>query len=266
MEHKDLQILIEAAHAGGKVLRKYFGKILKIVEKSTVADFQTQADVESEKTILKILKSKFPTYNIISEEEGKTYNDSDYTIVIDPLDGTNNFVLGLPIFSVSIGLLYKGEAVAGVVYQPIIDQTYYATKGGGAYLDGTQIMVNKIVEPSKLNIIYTCAYTVGRDYLARLMSTFIRSKHKRILMNWSAAFEYCMIASGKAESMVTDGVELHDFAAGKLIALEAGAKIIDFTGKEEKDYKNNKFIVSNTEEINKFVCDLLKPSQKGVRE
>src|SRR3989338_3494764 len=160
MKKKDLQIIIKAAHAGGEALRKYFGQTLELVEKSTIADFQTKADLESEKSILEILKKEFPKYNIFSEEEGKINNNSQYTLVIDPLDGTNNFVLGVPTFSVSIALLYKNEAVAGVVYSPIIYQTDHATKSGGAYLNEREIKVNNIFDPKKITIIYTCGYKI----------------------------------------------------------------------------------------------------------
>src|SRR3989344_752859 len=112
MKDSDVKNLIKAAHAGGEILRKYFGKTLNPIEKSTLWDFQTEADVGSEKAILKILRRSFPKYNIHAEEEGKTDNGSEFTIVIDPLDGTNNFVLGIPNFSVSIAVLHKNKAVA----------------------------------------------------------------------------------------------------------------------------------------------------------
>lgn len=259
---KDLKILIKAAHAGGEVLKKYFGQTLELVEKSTVVDFQTKADLESEKAILLILKNKFPNYNILSEEDGETRNNSDYTFVIDPLDGTNNFVLGFPHFAVSIGLLYKNEAVAGVVYQPLIDQTYTAIKGGGAHLNGKEIKVNNITDPKKLTIITIFGYILNRNHSSRIMGLLYRLQHKRIMNNWSAAFEYCMLASGKVESIFTDNPEIHDFAAGKLIAMEAGAKVIDFSGKKETDYSNRKFIISNSKQVNKYVLSIIKPLQK----
>ncbi|MEI7709488.1 MAG: inositol monophosphatase family protein [bacterium] len=263
VSEKDLQILIKAAHAGGEVLRKYFGQTLDLVEKSTVADFQTKADLESEQSILKILKAEFPRYNILSEEEGETNKNSEYTLVIDPLDGTNNFVLGIPHFSVSIALLYKNEAVLGVVYQPIIDQTFSAAKNGGAYLNGNKIKVGDVTDPKKLNIVFTFGYKAKHEYRAAVMYALYNAGCKRIMNNWSGAFELCMFASGKIESIFSDGIELHDFAAGKLIALEAGAKVIGFDGKPEKDYTNSKFIISNTDEVNKYILNIIAPLQKG---
>lgn len=260
---KDLKILIKAAHAGGKVLRKYFGQSMQLVEKSIIGDFQTKADLESEKAILSILKKNFSKYNIHSEENGKIDNDSDYTFVVDPLDGTNNFVLGVPTFSVSVGLFYKDEAIAGVVYQPIINETFSALKGKGAFLNGKKIKVNNVVDTKKLTIIYICGYKVDRNYLGNIMKSFYLTPHKRIINNWSAAFEYCMLAAGRIESVVTDDPELHDFAAGKLIALEAGAKLIDFQGNKESTYTNTKFILSNTDRTNKYILNIIKLLQKN---
>lgn len=259
---KDFKILIKVAHAGGKVLREYFGKVLKPVEKSTLWDFQTEADLESEKSILAILKTKFPKYNIYSEEEGKIDNDSDYTFVIDPLDGTNNFVLGIPNFSVSVALFHKSEAIVGVVYQPILDQTYYAIKGKGAFLNGKKIKVNNVINSEKITIAYGCGYKTKRNYIAKIVGSLINSDHKRIITNWSVAHDYCLLACGKIESVISDGMELYDYGAGKLIAKEAGAQVVDFTGKKEIDYTNNGFVISNTSEINNYVFNIIKPLQK----
>lgn len=255
---KDKDNLIRAAHAGGIILKKLFGKTLNIKEKSTSWDFQTEADLGSEKTILKILKSAFPKYNIHSEEKGKFHNNSDYTLIIDPLDGTNNFVIGIPNFSVSIALFYKNEAIAGVVYQPILDQTYFAQKNKGAYLNGKKIRVNNIINPNKITIAHNCGYGINRNYYSKIMSTLRSEKHNRILTNWSPAYDFCLLASGKIESLITYNSEIYDFAAGKLIAKEAGAKIIDLNGKKESDFRNNKFITSNNKKINKHILSIIK--------
>lgn len=259
IKDKNMAQLIKAAHAGGAILRKYFGKTLNPIEKSTAWDFQTEADVGSEKAILKILRRAFPDYNIHSEEEGRTDNGSDHTIVIDPLDGTNNFVLGLPNFSVSIALFHKNEAVAGVVYQPILDQTYYAQKGQGAYLDGKKIKVSKISSPEKMTVAYTCGYKNSRARIKDVLGALMMNDHKRIAFNWSPAYDYCLLAAGKIESMITDrGTELYDFGAGKLIALEAGAVLTDLGGKKEKTYVSDTFLLSNHPAIHKHVLKTVK--------
>ena len=267
MEEKDIKNIIKAAHAGGKVLRRYFGKAVNSTEKSAPADLQTKADVESEKSILKILRKGFPKYNIHSEEIGKINKNSAYTFIIDPMDGTNNFVMGMPNFSVSIGLLKNNKAVVGVIYQPILDQTYHALVGQGAFLNNKKIKVNNVLEPKDITVAYVCGYEqkMGSDYVAKSMSKLINAKHKRVSWNWSVACDLCMLANGKIESVINDDTEIHDYAAGKLIAQEAGAKVIDFSGKKETDYTNSKFIISNTNKTNKYFFEIIKPLQKKLK-
>ena len=257
------EILIEAAYAGGKILRKYFGQTLGLTIKSTAADFKTKADVESEKEILSILKVKLPQYNIHSEEEGKLDNGSEYTIIVGPLDGTINFVMGIPNFSVSIAIIKNNETIAGVIYQPILNQTYFAEKGKGATLNGKKIKVNNIVDRNQITIAYNAGYKTARDCVARIINDLIKSKHKRIINNWSPSYDYCLLASGKIESIITDlGTEIYDYVAGKLIALEAGAKIMDINGKRKINNILDNFIVSNSERTNKYIFSIINPTEK----
>src|SRR3989338_1377041 len=139
MHAKDQKEIIRAAKAGGEVVRKYFGTVLTIVEKSKASDVRTEADVESEAAIISILKKAFPAYNIFSEECGLIDKKSEYTFYIDPLDGTNNFVLGIPNFSVLIALAHGREAIFGLVYLPMLDVFYHAEKGKGAFLGSKSI-------------------------------------------------------------------------------------------------------------------------------
>jgi myo-inositol-1(or 4)-monophosphatase len=132
---KEYKEVIRAAKTGGEVVRKYFGKSLKLEGKTIPADFRTKADLESEKVIIKILSKSFPKYNIFSEEIGEIDKNSEYTFHVDPLDGTNNFALGIPYSSVSIGLTRGDEIIFGVVYNPMLDNLYYAEKGRGSFFE-----------------------------------------------------------------------------------------------------------------------------------
>lgn len=259
METKYKEKLIEAAHAGGAVLRKYFGQALNPKEKAGPSDLQTEADLGSEKIILEILKKEFPEYNIHSEEDGITKNDSDYTFYIDPLDGTNNFTIGIPNFTVSIGLVHKNEIIAGVVYQPMLDHTYYAELGGGAYLNDKKIQVNNINTINRTTVAMCFTYKTDKKHKADIFSALIQAEPKRIIWNWSVAYDCCLIASGKIEAMTNQKLEIYDWAAGKLIAKEAGAKIIDFDGNEETNMMNDNFIVGNNTETAQQILKILKP-------
>ncbi len=264
MNSKDKRNLVTAAHAGGKILKKYFGKTLNLTQKSMIADFKTEADTESEKAILKILKSEFKDYNIHSEEKGEINKNSEYTIVVDPLDGTNNFVLGIPNFSITIAILYRGEAIAGVVHQPILDQTYFAEKGKGAFLNNKRIRVNKNQDPKHLTIAYSCGYKTSHIRIASIIRSLVGSKfYKRVTFNWSPAYDYCLLASGKIEALITDsGTEIYDYGAGKLIAKEAGAKVYSLNGEEEADFMNDEFIIGNSKKVVKNVLKRISNKQR----
>jgi myo-inositol-1(or 4)-monophosphatase len=164
----NLNSIIQASEDGGKIVKSYFGKALDIEEKTTVADFRTQANIESEKTILSVITKKFPQFNVLSEETGLIDNKSEYTFIIDPLDGSNNFVLGVPNFSISIGLLKGDRVILGVIHLPILNHTYYAQEGQGAFLDNKRLAVNKEADIKKTSISYTCGYVNSKEYTETL--------------------------------------------------------------------------------------------------
>jgi myo-inositol-1(or 4)-monophosphatase len=253
----DIQSLIDAGKAGGEVLKKYFGQSLEMTQKTNLADFRTKADTESESAILEVLTSRFPNYNILSEEVGQIEKGSEFTFAIDPLDGTNNFVLGIPNFSISIALLHQKTLFAGVVYAPMIDRVYSAVKDKGAYFDGHKLFVSKEENINNVTLAYSCSYQKYQTSTPLLTEKFYRAEGKRILSNWSPAFDFCMLASGRLEAIIYDGAEIPDFAAGKLLAREAGAMITDFEGREETDERNNYFIASNNRKIHEELLGVI---------
>lgn len=253
----EIDKIITAAKAGGAVQKKYFGQSIETIQKTIASDFQTKADLESEQAILEILKKDFPEFNIISEEIGEINNNSDYTFYIDPLDGTNNFVIGLPNFSVSIGLFYKEEIIAGVIYSPIIDRVYYAQKGGGAFINNEKINVNKETDIKRATIAYNCNYDTGFEEQVKITDSLYSKDAKRILFNWSPTYDFCMLASGKIEGIINNNNEIYDFAAGKLIAREAGAIISNFDGTPEQSDRNAGFIICNNASIQNELIQVL---------
>ncbi|MBT4210122.1 MAG: inositol monophosphatase [Candidatus Komeilibacteria bacterium] len=250
--------IIEAAQAGGQVLKHYFGQNLDVEQKTIPADVRTKADLESEQAILKVLKENFSDYNIHSEEIDNIENGSEYTFVIDPLDASNNFILGIPNFSVIIALQKNKETIFGVVYQPILDLSYYASKDGGAFLNGQPINVNQkeTVEDSTVAIVWGYEHDKALD--ADYTKKIIESEIKRMCFNWSVGIDFALLASGQIEAILHDNCDLHDFLAGKLIAKEAGAMITDLDGQPEKDDENTVFLMSNNKKINTKVLEILK--------
>jgi len=243
--------LIKAAEVGGKELSYYFGLNLHKQTKTTPSDLKTSADINSEKAIINHLNNSFPTYNIRSEEAGFIDNNSPYTFIIDPLDGSHNYVLGIPNFSVSIGLLKGEDIVAGVVHVPLLKQTFYAEKGCGAYEKKQKLKVNNVQDIQTASVSFTYGYSANQQIIAGIKQNIQQLQVGRLLSHWSPAAEYCLLASGKIEGIINYGNELYDFAAGKLIAKEAGAIITDFNGLSEKNDTSNMFIASNHSKIHK---------------
>lgn len=258
MIKKEYKEIIKAAIAGGEVTKKYFGKFLEIEGKSIPADFRTKADLESEKAALKVLEKNFPKYNIISEEAGEINKDSEYTFIIDPLDGTNNFVLGIPYFSTGIGLMKDNETIFGAIYDPILKNIYFAEKGKGAFLNKKRIFVNKVSDIKDTTISMVVSYGDSADFEENIILNLYNKGVKRVLKNWSCLLDLCLLAAGKMEAVIFHDCPLHDFIPGKLIAKEAGAIVVDFSGNSEKNDKNNIFLTTNGTKIHKEILEILK--------
>lgn len=249
MSDLELKKMIEAAYAGGKILRNYFGTTLEVTEKSTVADFRTKADLDAEKAILEVLSQAFPAYNIDSEEAGYLNKDSEYTFIIDPLDGTNNFSLSIPYFSVSIALTKNDIAIAAVVYQPITHQLYTAQKGKGAYLNGNRMQVSSEHNIQRATISHSDGYQTDTKHVRKLINNLDQLNVKRLLTNWSTALELCLVAAGKTEGIIVNGPQIHDYMAGKLLIREAGGFITNFQGIEQIEDISEQFIATNGHQI-----------------
>lgn len=224
----NIEDVIKAAHAGGKIVKQYFGQVLETEQKSNADDLRTKADVESEQAILAVLRQAFPAVNIYAEESGRIDNQSDYTFVIDPLDGTNNFVLGIPDFAISIGLLKGDEAILGVIYNPIIDQVYSAEKGKGAYLNGKKLQVNSEGDITHATVSYTSGYNTTREYSDTIANGLRQLGIKRLVDHWAPAYDYCLLASGRIEAVISKQGDLEDYVAAKIIVSESGGKITGF--------------------------------------
>jgi myo-inositol-1(or 4)-monophosphatase len=252
----DIQKMIAAARAGGAVLKNYFGQSLETIEKSMASDFRTKADLESEEAVLGMLIADFPDYNIYSEEMGRVDKHSDYTFVVDPLDGTNNFSLGIPNFSVSVGLMKGEELVAGVIYAPMIDQVFSAVKGQGAFQDGIRLHVSRESTMQRSTLSNCCSYSTPPPQATQRVKELYERGAKRVTNNWSPAFDFCLLANGRLEGMIVRDIELYDFAAGKLIALEAGATCTDFQGQPEPTDKNIRFVMSNGTAIHNILLEI----------
>lgn len=249
--------ILEIAGIAGEIIRDGFGKNFQIEYKTNEKNLVTEIDKKSEKTIMDFITKKYPAHAILAEESGEHKKDSEYLWVIDPLDGTTNFAHGLPIFSVSIGVMKKNEIIAGAVYDVMQNIFYSAAKGSGAFANDKKINVSSN-DVLGLGVLVTgFPYDVADNpdnAFERFASLTKQARAVRRL--GSAAIDFCYVARG-----VFDGfweVSLHpwDLCAGKLIVEEAGGLVTDFKGNEINIF--TKQILASNKKIHQQMIDGLK--------
>ena len=230
-----------AVEAGG-ILRKKFRKIRDIKFKDKFGDPVTEADYASEKYIISAIRKKFPTHNILSEEDGNHNRQSDYLWIIDPLDGTSNFTMEIPFFCVSIAVARNNKILAGVIYDPIHNELFFAEKGNGAFLNNRKIAVSKVFEP-KLSRTMMAWHGIDAKILG-LLKKFSANGFVKVRAIGSAALGLAYVAAGRGDAYVSLGCKLWDVAAGVIIISEAGAEISDISGKEW-DFQSATLVAAN---------------------
>ena len=240
---------LSAAKSAGKALLKYYGKSEKAKEKSNKS-LVSKADLEANKTIIRIIKKNFPSHSILSEETGFENKKSDYKWVIDPLDGTHNFLHGIPIFGTSIALEYKNKPVLGVLNFPKLNITAYAEKGKGTFVNGKRARVS---DKSKLDYSFISVDYGQYDRKRRLkMLENFGSKNIDFRSFGSAVYELLLVACGKSDAYIITSTNEWDVAAGILLIEEAGGKVTDLKG-NEWDFVKKNFVMSNRRLHNKIL-------------
>src|SRR5690554_4782356 len=215
-----------AAQAAGIIRSYYVNKdnVTMVKEDNTPV---TTADKEAEQAIIKVLKDQYPEHGFYGEEYGHDKSNSDFTWLIDPIDGTKSFVRGYPFFSTQIALMFKGELVLGVSHAPLMDQQAYAYLGGGAYLNGEQLQVSHLLE-SHSSCISTgniqSMVANNWDKLGQLLLKFSK------IRGYGDFYHYHLLAGGHIDLVVESDVNILDIAALTVIVREAGGLITDLTG------------------------------------
>ena len=209
---------IETAKSAGEVLMSYFGKLTDVDTKSTDIDLVTKADMDAEKIITQSIKKEFPQHNIIAEENDFHKIDSDFCWVIDPLDGTTNFVHTLPIFAVSIGLQYKDETILGVVFNPAYNQCFHATLNGGAFLNNTPINTSSTDTLSKSLLVTGFPYIHDEKWrISFSLFEDFYSRNQGMRRLGAAALDFCFVAMGRFDGFYEFNLKPWDVCAGDLI-------------------------------------------------
>jgi len=237
----NLNVMIKASEKASKVLIRDFGEIEKLqVSKKGPSDFVTNSDIKAEKIIIEELKKARPNYSIISEENGTENNkDKNNTWIIDPIDGTINFLHGIPHFAISIALKSNDEIISGLIFDPIKNEIFFAEKENGAFFNNHRIRV------SKKNEINNCLFATGGETKQELDLPYRKSG--------CAALDMAYVAAGRYDGYFQHNLNLWDIAAGIIIVNEAGGVL------NEIDLNNNKNIkiIASSPNINSKLLEKL---------
>ena len=247
----------ELAISSGKILSKHFGNIKSINQKSTNIDLVTNADLESEAFIVKSIQKKFPSHTIITEENQLEIKNSDFRWVIDPLDGTTNFVHNLPIFGVSVALQYQNKTIIGVVYNPAANKLFFASLNKGAYLNDKKISVSSSKTLNKSLIVTGFPYLHDKKWeKSFLIFKDFYSRTQGVRRLGAAALDLCFVAMGRFEGFYEFNLKPWDICAGSLIVKEAGGSVTDWDGTACPD--SGLRILSSNSHIHSQMQDVLK--------
>ncbi len=236
----------------------------KITEYKGKTDLVTHTDRQSEEIIISTIKNVFPDHGTIAEESGSTNNESEYQWIIDPLDGTTNFVHGYPSFGISIGVMHNDEYICGIVKELPANQIYSAIKGKGAFCDGKPIHVSAIDSLEQSLLVTGFGYEHGEKWSANmeLFKQFTDITHG-VRRLGAAAIDLCHVASGKVDGFWEFDLQPWDTAAGVLIVKEAGGIVTKMDG---TDYSLNRpqLLATNGKVHNKMLR-ITKPAIENLR-
>ncbi|MFH1326798.1 MAG: inositol monophosphatase family protein [archaeon] len=253
---KELEVAINAAKEAGKKILKYFKSRQGIVRKS-INELVGMADIESQSTIINILNKEFPSYEVFGEERTQTEISEKPTWVVDPVDGTHNFISGIPHFGISIGLIENFDFKLGVIYLPYEDKIFTAMKGKGAFCNNGPLKVSS--NPSLANAVvcydnqFYLDESVLKNYELLIKNTFTT----RIL--GSAVRDFCFIAEGVTDARICNNTKLVDIAAGTVILTEAGGRVSDFNGNSITI--NSKQIIASNSHIHNSILELINQNK-----
>lgn len=265
MNDNFLKIAKQVAKQSGLLIRDRVDKKNEVsIKNNDASNLVTEVDLLSEKNIIKTIKKHFPDHNIVSEEAGRENNGSEYTWVIDPLDGTVSFAHNMPHFSVAVGLLKDNKPVVGAIYNVKTNKLYWAEEGKGAFVDGKRTKV------SKIGTLEEAAAILGLGSMKRRFERV--EKYFKLLIGkvghpfslGSSATHYTLVANGFAD-MTVDGGWIWDFVAGAVIVREAGGRVTDLEGKEP-DWTQERFnLIASNGLIHDKILEALSPSLRGTK-
>lgn len=258
-----LETAVEAARRAGEVILRNLGTLSdKDIGSKQASDFVTRVDRESEDVVINTIKARFPDHTFLAEESLREA-DERHRWIIDPLDGTTNYIHQYPMFSVSIALEAGGEVVLGVVLDPLRNELFHAEKGKGAFLNGMPVKVSSVETPASSLV------TTGFPFRSKHMTDhYLKAFKKIFLMSGdlrragSAALDLSHLAAGRCEGFFELGLSTWDVAAGGLMIEEAGGIITDFSGGGE--YLSTGNVVAGNPATHKRLLEAIRETFKGI--
>jgi len=255
----NINVMVKACRKASKPLIRDFGEVEKLqVSLKGPGDFVTNCDKKVEKILINELQIARPNYSILSEEIGEINNDSACKWIIDPIDGTANFLHGIPHFAISVGLEENNEIIAGIIYDPIKDEMFIAEKGNGSYLNNQRMRVS-----SRSQLKDCVVFTGGprqnvenKNTVLKEYNNFSSEVDTPIRKMGSAALDMAYVAAGRCDGYWQRNLNYWDVAAGIIIVKEAGGFVTDFDG--ESKYVENKTILATNAKIGDQMREILK--------
>ena len=254
----NINVMVKACRKASKTIIRDFGEIENLqVSLKGPGDFVTASDKKVEKILINELQEARPSYSILSEEIGQINNDKSFKWIIDPIDGTANFLHGIPHFAISIGLEHDDEIICGIVYDPIKDEMFVAEKGNGSYLNNQRMRVSS---RSKLKdcIVFTGGPRLDSKNKELALEEYKKFSSKILIpirKLGSASLDMAYVAAGRCDGFWQRNLNYWDIAAGIVLVKEAGGFVTDFEG--ENRYVENKTILATNSKINKEMIEVL---------
>jgi len=258
-----LNTAVEAARKAGNIIIRQFGQLDRLkVQAKARNEFVTQVDERAEQAIIELIQQRYPDHCFLGEESGEIEGtNKDYVWIIDPLDGTTNFIHGFPQFAVSIALQVKGRLSIGVIYDPTRDELFTASRGQGATVDGRRIRVSKARELDGSLIGTGFPYRSSEAYLETYLSMFrdVMGHAAGVRRPGSAALDLAYLAAGRIDGFWEYGLMPWDMAAGVLMIREAGGIVSPLTN--DGDYMETGNIIAGTPKVHEELKALLDKHQ-----
>ena len=254
----NINVMVKACRKASKTIIRDFGEIENLqVSLKGPGDFVTASDKKVEKILINELQKARPSYSILSEEIGQINNDKSFKWIIDPIDGTANFLHGIPHFAISVGLEHDDEIICGIVYDPIKDEMFVAEKGNGSYLNNQRMRVSS---RSKLKdcIVFTGGPKLDSKNKELALEEYKKFSSKILIpirKLGSASLDMAYVAAGRCDGFWQRNLNYWDIAAGIILVKEAGGFVTDFEG--ENRYVENKTILATNSRISKEMIEVL---------